>query len=536
MSLYNKKIKSLTLILIATLGLISYINSFGNRFIWDDEDLIIKNLYVRDWKYLHKFFIENSIQGAKKGSNFYRPIWNISFAIDYHIWKLNPTGYHLTNTFLHIANSLLVTHLISSLSVPVIGVLTGSLFAVHPIHTEVTTYISGRADSLVALFMLTALFLFIKSLGAAKHVKLFYSFSIISFVLSILSKESALILPLVLILYIFCYAERSRRLSKLKYTVPFFIIAINYIALRFTLLNFSKTVAENLPQPFFYIPFYIRLMTFLKVLSIYFGLLLFPIHLQMERSLGLVTSILNFNVRITLIILILSILFVKGYYRKYRIVPFATMWFYLTLLPNSNLFPINALIYEHWLYLPSIGFFSIISWAIWRLLSTPKRIIRIAIFVLCCIVVISYLGRTILRNRDWLEPITFYEKTLIHDPDSARLHNNLAMAYADKQMIDLAIKEYIKAIELNDAYPQTHYNLANAYLQKGWIKQAEDEYKKSLNLDPNFIYSYIALGNLYYLQERFKESESSFKEALKLEPSNKTALDFLDRINEIKNR
>jgi tetratricopeptide (TPR) repeat protein len=536
-----------TAFLIISLGLFAYINSFENQFIWDDEDAVVNNAYVKDFKYLPNIFKENSIQGAKKGSNFYRPLWNISFLLDYKIWGLNPTGYHLTNTILHIINALLLAYLLSGLSCWSIGALAGILFVVHPVHTEVVTYISGRADSLAALFILTSSILFLKSLISqeAKIRNCLYMLSIFSFIAGLLSKESSIVFPTILISLVLFFGKgesgvqikkRAKKkdgdsLGRLKYTLPFISIAVIYAILRFTILDFSETVGQNLPPPFFYIPFHVRLFTFLKALLIYFGLLLLPLHLQMERTLKLAYSLFEPMSLAAMTITILFLLLAIKSYPRHRIISFSILWFYLTLLPNSNLYPINALIYEHWLYLPSMGFFTLLSWSIYRMYRIPnKKALKAVLGFFYLIAITFYFLRTIERNRDWRDPITFYESALKHSPDSARMHNNLGMAYDDKGMLDLAIQEYQKAIEINDSYPQTHYNLAGAYMKKGWIKQAEKEYRRSIEIDPNFVYSYISLGRLYYFQGRIKESKLIFQEVLELDPKNKEAKKILNQL------
>ena len=104
--LKHKKIFALTFFLI--IGLAIYGNSFDNQLFWDDDDNIINNVYIKDWRYLPNFFTESLISGAGQVSNYWRPLLLMSFAIDYRLWGLAPFGFHLTNVLLHLIAAWLI--------------------------------------------------------------------------------------------------------------------------------------------------------------------------------------------------------------------------------------------------------------------------------------------------------------------------------------------------------------------------------------------------------------------------------------------
>lgn len=113
------------------------------------------------------------------------------------------------------------------------------------------------------------------------------------------------------------------------------------------------------------------------------------------------------------------------------------------------------------------------------------------------IIIVSLLCfRTIARNLEWHDPITFYNQTL-NNAQSSRIFNNLAMAYADSGRPSEAINTYLKAIKIGDSYPETHYNLGNSYTSIGDARNAEKEYRKSLEISPAFYLSYIKLYSIY---------------------------------------
>lgn len=506
------KISRLFIPIIIFASIASYLNSFHNQFIWDDEDFVLKNSTIKDWHKWPHIFTENMIQGARKGSNFYRPMQSLTHGMDYILWKDNPTGHHATNFIFHILAIVAVYLMLKGIfATDITAFLSALFFAVHPVQTEAVTYISGRSDPMAGLFIVLAVILFNRNLFI----------SCVSFVLAILSKESALIAPALIILTEFF---RGRRFQ-IKRILPFIVIAIIYGILRLSVLDFSYTAGENLPKPFFYVPLWIRFCTFLKTIPVYFGILLWPFGLHMERDISLSHSIFEPQAFLGFMILTGSIL--TGYLirKKSPAILFSAAWFFIAIFPNSNIIPINALVYEHWLYLPSLGFFIATAWLL-KELHKKGKIFGFISILLALSIALFYMWRTFERNKDWKTPVSFYESTIRYMPHSARLHNNLAMAYADSGYLDKAIAEYKKAIILGDYYPQTHYNLANIYIAKGDYESALNELKRSLEIDNNFLYSHESLALIYLKQGRVMDAKKEAEFILSVEPANKIAIEI----------
>jgi tetratricopeptide (TPR) repeat protein len=226
-----------------------------------------------------------------------------------------------------------------------------------------------------------------------------------------------------------------------------------------------------------------------------------------------------------------SIFFIAHRLRKFNsAMLFSASWFFISIFPNSNMIPINALIYEHWLYLPSLGFFITIAWLIEELLRMGKNIKYIGILI-AIIIALFYIWRTNERNKEWRDRISFYESTIKYTPDSARLHNNLAMAYSDKGRTEDAIIEYKKAISLGDYYPQTHFNLSNIYSAKGDYENAVKELKRSIEIDNNFLYAHENLAVLYLNYGKLIEAKREAEFVVNKDPCNKIAQEILNRLS-----
>lgn len=493
-------------ILIILISFATYFNIFGNQLFFDDEELIYKNAYVKDIKYFPRYFTTNMIAGAGKISNMYRPILITSFAIDHLIWGDNPFGYHLTSIVLHGSNGVLVMILLYLLfGNKIIAFFTSLLFIIHPVQSEAVSYASGRTDPLYTFFVLLSIIFFLWYLKTGFKKISFYFISILTFLFGILSKESAIIAVVLLPLSIFVYNQHKNKFHppKLWLFLPYICLAVIYIILRLTILNFIDTlnfytglslIGQNAQYSQNVLA---RLFTFSKVFFEYLSILFFPKDLIIARSVQIITTVWNIWTICFISIVIFSIIFLLKK-KADRIYLFGLLWLLISLIPSSGLVPINNIMAEHYLYLPSTGLFLILSGIFYRSYFILKnKIPKWFMLLFLILVAISLSIRTIIRTFDWRDPITFYTLSLNQSPQNIPMRHNLAMAYQDKGNINHAIEEYRKIIENQDIYPNTHHNLANAYKAIGRYKEAEEEYYKALDKDSGFYFSLYGLAELY---------------------------------------
>ena len=490
---------SIALIIIA--GFIVYGNSIGGKFIWDDNFLIKNNAYIKDLSEIVRFFTENIGAGAGKNYNFYRPVQLLSYAIDYSIFGLNTKGYHFTNILLHILMALSVYWIVNILYKDrLLSVFTGVLFVVHPINTEAVSYIAGRADILTGLFCLLSFICYIRYLRVGSTR--LYIFMLLTYICAILSKENSLILPILFLFYHYAFKEKA----KIKSFLPILGITFAYILLRLTVLKFQMPASastDTLTQ---------RIPNFFAVIATYVRLLFLPLHLHMEY----LYAGFSFSDAVTLsgmLILILSILYAFRKRNSDGLIFFSIGWFFITLLPHSNLYPINAYMAEHWLYIPSIGFFVIMARGL-SFLYRKKSFYIIPIIGL----LIFYSDLTIRQNKYWREPISFYERTLRYAPYSSRVYYNLGNEYDNIGKKEKAIEAYKKAIEINPNYADAYFNLGNIYRDIGKKEEAISSYKKVIDLNPNDASLYNNIGVVYGSMGRNEDAIVLFKKAAVIDP------------------
>ena len=470
---------------------IIYLNSLHNSFLaGDDEEIILRNTYLRNGKDFYKFFTENFKAGSGAVSNYYRPFQLLTYGIIVKTFGIKPEPFHFSSILLHSLCGLLLyliflRLLYPGISLPVI-VFMALLWTALPIHNEEIAGVTGLGSPSYLFWMLMAMLSFLYS-GNGEKIW-WYIASMMSFILSLFSKESAIVLPgLLLGMHIACANAGILKKIKLRRFLllhaPFWLIAFTYAFLRLTLLNFGNTLNFYNQANIFTQNFSFRLYTFFSILGRGLTIIFFPIGLHSEKSWPIFTSFFYPQVFLSFLALTLLIIISIAFRKKNPIFSFGIFWFFFSYLPMSNLAAvINGLVWDHWLYTPSVGI--LLSLAC---LMRGKTIQRIACLLLAVIVII-FSAITISRNKYWKDTETISRLTLRYEPNSAKTWNNLAIALADQGKFQEAVEGYSKAIALEDAYPQSHHNLANAYATLGKDESAEKEYLRAIEIDNRFFY------------------------------------------------
>ena len=499
------KLENWFFMIIIIMGLFSYHNIFNNPFIFDDENYLLRNNYITNIYEIHNIFTTPTGPDVGSSNNFYRPIQLLLYSIIYFIFGFNIFWYHLLNLILHLSNAILIYILISKIFNKNLGFLTSLIWVVHPIHTEAITYINGTADPLSLFFMLLSFMFYLKQKQNKKKQDLV--FSILFFILALLSKETSIIFPLFLVIYEFVLRKENHKFIIYKKHIFYFFISLIYFLCKITVLNFSNSLNFYSQNNIYTNNLIVRILTFFATLPNYYSFFFWPTDLHMEREFPIYTTIFSWLVLLSILIIILLIyvlykLLFKNKTESGKIISFGILWFFIALIPMSGIIPVNALLLEHWLYTPSIGFCLIISYFLIYLINkfnvrnNTKIFSNIIIFTTICIIfILSFL--TINQNKVWGDTITFYSNILKFEPGTARVHNNLGMAYADSGNLFLAEKEYLTAINISDSYPQPHYNLATIYIKTNELQKAVWHLERSLEINPNFPFSYLTLIQIY---------------------------------------
>lgn len=532
--------KQLLIIFFAVFA--AYLPSFSNPFIWDDEQFVYKNVFVQEFD-VGKIFTTNSIAGAGESSSYYRPLTNLSLALDYQIWELNTVGYHLTNTLLHALAAMLLYLVLRELKIGKFSsLIIGLIFALHPLQTQTVIYINSRGDSLYALFSFLSILGLLKLLKKQTTELKFYNLklalsenwwaliAVAGYILAILSKEIALavigIWALVVGWFLLSGSGAQDFLKNPRQEIAKFIknhkkvlavfasgilIVLGYLLAR-TALHLPEITNPYPPEDPYGSSVVVRLTTFAKVLFIYAGLIFLPHPLYMERTTSYVLNPLSGWV---IAALILAVIFLFLGWRELKnksrlLIWLGFAWFFCFLIPVSGIIPVNGIVYEHWLYLPLVGF-CLAMLGLLRLTNYQKYFSEEKIKYFLGAVFVIYILLIWQQSYIWGDHIRFYEHNLKF-ASTSRLHNNLAMAYAERGNLDKAIASYQVALEIDSSYPQIYHNIGNAYLEKNELPTAESWYLKAIERDPGFYQSRLQLIRLAVFAGDFEKAYQSIDE------------------------
>jgi tetratricopeptide (TPR) repeat protein len=523
-------------LLLALFGAGVHIPALPGQLVWDDLYLAKDNPFIKSPLLVLEAFRHYLFPDSYAGH--YRPVQNISYIFDYLIWNTETYGYHLSSVLWHVGSGILLYFLLRELfsslgtrwlaqnggavspalasRLSAAAFLFALLWIVHPVHSAAVDYISGRADSLAFFFACAGWLLYIQ---ARKNPRSWfrgglYVTAALSGLLALCSRESGLMWMLVFLLHTFCFDTRLVLKGKLIVLGVCLMVAAIYGGLRQLPESRPAGVAHSSTAA---AP---RAVLMLRALGDYGRLMVFPSNLHMERSVSDPVSLANRDswrnsIRLEYLSLagaaVLAAFafgaFRKGAGRNARI--FGASWFLLTYLPISNLFPLNASVAEHWLYLPSVGFLIFLAGIAVEL---PAHFRRGAV-ALACVAVVALSARSALRSSDWVDPETFYQRTFMAGGSSCRVGVNLAMLYSKRGEHGQAEKILRKVLRVYPDYPVARNNLADVLFRQGKTKEAEamfDSASRTASEDRHeYPRTWVAALNYARLRHKEKDDQTA---------------------------
>jgi protein O-mannosyl-transferase len=483
---------------LALVVLCFYGNVYDNALLYDDEFLILRNEYLRSLHWLWHIFSSSLFSGALEPNQFYRPLQNVLYLIVYQIAGLSLFGFHFLNVVLHIANACLVYVVGCRLRFNACAVFIAALlWALHPVHTEAVTFISGAADPLYAFFCLSGLVVLLPDFKARR-----FPTAAAFFVLGLLSKETAIVFPMLVMSSM--YLMQPDRFAPRTYlrTWPLWLVVFLYLGLRLVVVPLKGgTFLDSAPASEMYAThIVVRVYTFLATIPAYLGLLIWPVGLHMERNFPVYTDPWHWQVIVGAILVATAAAQVLWGSSRKRGLPLSwgLMWFACAQLPQTGILtPVNSLFYEHWMYLPTVGLLLGVAQTISVTLENTR--VRISAAVGGCFVALILGGMTYRQNEVWYDPVTFYTNILSYGETSARVHDDLGAAYIKRGDYDLAMEQFQLALERSDTLASVHENMAVIYFYRSKVQEEIAELKRALEIDPDYVNACDALARAYDL-------------------------------------
>ncbi len=487
-------------------------------FQFDDNMTIVESTSIKDLRNIAAIWWADP-------SRF---LTHLSFAVNYHFAGLKTFSYHWVNFFLHFFVSLLVFLLLSRLfrfykeeftsakHMSLAAFFAALIFLFHPIQTSAVTYVSQRSILLASLCYLLCLLFYL--LYRQENRLRFYLLALAAAFLGLFTKPIIITLPFALILgEIFFLNSLQRNYKKIALgLLPFFlmIVIVPSLLMLWKYKSFDLSRLLDVTRETLTISRKDYLLTQFNVLMTYFRLLILPINQNLDYDYPITRSLFNAHTIFSLGVIILTFVWAVKMFKTKRLMSFGLCWFFLTLSLESSIFPIADVIFEHRLYLPMIGFAVVVAIGFQKLV---KNLSFYIIGMFCLVIVFSYM--TYQRNMVWVDDIGFLVDVVKKSPRKARVHNNLAVVYHQKNDLVHAEAEYKKAISLDSHYAHPHNNLGNIYFERGKVSEAIEELETALKIKPQYCGPYYNLGNVYKQQGKIKEAEEHYQRALGIEPT-----------------
>lgn len=496
------------LVLLAAVAL-AYLNCLDNAFQYDDKHAIVANPHLASAREIPAFFWHPEYFSADPEKAMYRPLLLVSLALN-HAWSGEQTySYHLVNLALHGLCAVLVWALLGQLGRPPGTALAAALlFALHPLATEPVNYISSRSELLAAALVLGAVW----AEGAGRRW-----LGLGCFALALLAKESAIVLPALLLLR--AYSRGTWRSDWRRY-LPHGVVGLLYLV---AVRGFLAKAVVGAPVR----PLLEQWGTQAKALVYYLKLLALPHALSVHHGFQ-VSSLVSVLPLLSLLLLASLALCGRALGRSAFVL--GAGWMLVTLAPTS-LVPLNILVNEHRLYLPLVGLLIWLSgldglprlpglWAglaligallvvqrnaVWRdegtlwadALAKAPREVRPYVF----------LGNHLRALGQYEASAALLQQAVALEPDNLAARANLGTTLERMQRYEQAIALYEGILSQHPEQGEMRYNLARAYQEAGRFAQARAQY---LAVPPTVPHYELVLNNLGVLQEQAGRPDSAY--------------------------
>ena len=499
-------------ILVFAISLFVFLPAVGNDFVnWDDNRNFLDNSSYRGLSFENLKWMFTTFH-----LGHYHPLTWLTLGLDYVLWGMNPSGYHLTNAVLHAATSWLVYLVIVELlqlakceeeRTPALlfsAALGALLFAIHPLRVESVAWASERRDVLSGLFYVGSALLYLRG-------RLWASVGV--FAAALLSKVMVASLPIVLLVLDVYPLRRKLDLSLLWSKIPYFGLAMaaGLFALARQRTGVTGTFEDIEVEPL------LRLTLSLYGLAFYLWKSVFPFSLAPQYAYSSAPQAFDAPLIVgsvaTIAVTIASVLLRK----QWPALAAAWVCYVVTLLPVLSIlrFDPQQYVADHHSYLATLAFAMLAAGGFSNLLE--RR--RAALAAACAAVVTLVLcERTLAQTRVWENSVTLWTYTLNMSPLSSLAHNNLARVLADQGQTDKALEHLRKAVEIRPDYAHAHYNLGQVLMQQGELQEAEFHFRRAIEKEPRYAAAQTSLGNCLARQNREAEAEDHYQIALEVLP------------------
>jgi tetratricopeptide (TPR) repeat protein len=518
--------------LIVLLIFLAYLPALRGGFIWDDDAYVTQNPVLHDGEGLRQIWFK---VGAVPQ---YYPLSFTSFWVDYHLWKLNPLGYHLINLLLHAINAILLWTILRQLRVRGAW-LAAAVFAVHPVNVESVAWITERKNVLAGFFYLSSalacLQFWLPNLAADRRTQRgpqttaaglgnwkFYWLALLLYLCALLAKTATIALPVAVLLVVW-WKRGKVGWRELFPLTPFLAVGL---AMGLFTVWVEKHFAHAAGSGWAF-SFLERSLIAGRAVWFYLGKLAWPHPLMFvypRWEIHAAQPLAYLPVLALIVVLFILWLNRKGWARPMLV---ALAYFLALLFPVLGFFNVYFFRYsfvaDHFQYLAGIGPLTLAAAGISRLFGFVKK----QEWALCGALVVVLGALTWQQAGIYRDLETLWCDTLAKNPGCWLAQNNLGAIFVDKGRFDEAIENYRKAIQFNPNSAVPLYSLGVALADKGRFDEAIENYRKAIQINPNYFDALNTLGVALADKGRFDEAIENYYKAIQINPNNPKVLNNL---------
>ena len=492
------------------LSILVYVNVFKFGFTtWDDNKLVTDNLDIQTFSLQHISNIFSNFYAAN-----YHPITMFSYMVEHSIFGLNPVVFHTTNIVLHGLNTYLVYHFIRKLTENgFIAFFVSLLFGIHPMHVESVAWIAERKDLLYATFLFLSLIHWINYVTT--QTKKYYWYTLVFFVLSLLSKPASVILPPLLLALDYYYNRFTFRNIHLSAKnifferLPFLLLAL----VMGVVTLYAQKEQGGLTDLSSHVEGWQRVFVVSYSFVFYFFKILMPIDLSAFYPYP---TDLHWVYYVSLPVALGLMFFAIKLKNKSPLLFFAAGFFVINLLLTVQIIPIGqAVTADRYSYVSAIGVFLMFAVVLEKYLNSNT--LKMGLIALLSIVLMPV---SISQTKIWKDSLTLYNSVLERE-SVAIIHYNRGLLLKKQKQYAMALKDFDEVVKHSPSFSEGYSN--RAFLREQVAKDVEgalSDYNKAIALNPNNEVAYNNRGLLYYKTKRnYSAAIKDFDTAIQLNPN-----------------
>lgn len=446
-----RNLKPLLALIIAAAAFATFSASLSGEFVYDDTRQIVRNTLIQEpslyWKALTSDVWAFMADGSITASNYWRPTFTAWSILNYQLFGLDPSGWHIGSLLLHSTVSCLAFILMLRLGISRWGSFAGALlFAVHPVHTESVAWVAGTPDLLFATFLLGSLLAFDSHVRSPNRFA--FGGSLVLFSAALGSKEVAMLcFPVFGALFVLSGGIVDRKIVAKRAVfaaAPFAILATLFFLLRWTVLGSVTRELNGSPD------FATALLSAPSVAVFYLRQMVFPFFLAANHPVRPVeeAGILSFVVPLLISLAVLIGLWQVA--RRSRWGIFGLLLLLLPLLPVFNIttFLPDQMVHDRYLYLPLLGFLILlIPFAESLLGRISDRDSGPILAVLAGLVALPLAAQSFSYSRAWKNEMALWEWNVKADPESMSSFVQYGAALESEERYSEAVAAYDRSLE-----------------------------------------------------------------------------------------